>query len=63
MFCLLNTFALFTNQKQPLKCVLTKQLSRLVIIYTLHAIRQGVHLLVKLQAGGINTGSSEALQH
>ena len=54
IFCLPNKFVLFTNHKQPLKCVrqnsyLNLWSNTLYIIYY-----QGVHLLVKLQARGTN---------
>ena len=46
-------FVLLTNQKQPLKFV--QQNSYLDLLSnTLHIIIQGVHLLVKLQAGRTN---------
>ena len=46
-------FALFTNQKQPLKCVRQNSYQGLWS-YISYIIRQGVLLLVKLQTGGIN---------
>ena len=53
MFCLPNKFVVFTNHKQPLKCV--QQNSYLHLwSNTLHIIWKGVHLLVKLQATGTN---------
>ena len=53
MLCLLNRFALFTNQKQLLKCVRQNSYQGLWS-YTSYIIRKGVLLLVKLQTGGIN---------
>ena len=53
MFCLLNKFVLFNNQKQPLKFV--RQNSYLDLSScTLYIIWQGVQLLKNLQAGGTN---------
>ena len=46
-------FVLFTNQKQPMKCV--RQNNYLdMVSYTWYIIWQGVHFLVKLQAEGTN---------
>ena len=53
MFCLLNKCFFFTNQKQSLKCVWQNSYLDLRS-YTLYIIWQGVHLLVKPQAGGTN---------
>ena len=50
IFCLLNKFVLFANQKQLLKCV--PQKSYLDLSYNLYIIWQGVHFLVILQVGG-----------
>ena len=48
-----NKFVLFTNQKQPMKCV--RQNNYLdMVSYTWYIIWQGVHFLVKLQAEGTN---------
>ena len=53
MFCLLNKFVVFNNQKQPLKFVRQNSCPDLWS-YTWHIIWQGVHLLVKLQTGRTN---------
>ena len=53
LFCLLNKLVFFNNHRQLLKCV--KQNSYLDLwSYTSYIIWQGVHILVKLQAGGTN---------
>ena len=43
MFCLPNKFVLFTNHKQPLKCVQQK-LSRLVIKYLVYYLTRSLSL-------------------
>ena len=53
MFCLPNKFGLFTNHKQPLKCVWQNNYLDLWS-NTLYIIWQGVHLLVKLLEELIN---------
>ena len=53
MFCLPNKFFLFTNHKQPLKCVWQNSYLDLWS-NTLYIIWQGVHLSVKLQVRGTN---------
>ena len=53
MFCLLNKCFIFTNQKQPPKCVYQSSYLDLWL-YALYIILQGVHLLVKLHPGGTN---------
>ena len=59
MLCLLNKFVLFTNQKQPLKCV--RQNSYLHLwSYALYIMWQWVHLLANLQAGGTNKLTTKA---
>ena len=53
LFCFLNKLVFFNNHRQLLKCV--KQNSYLDLwSYTSYIIWQGVHILVKLQAGGTN---------
>ena len=53
VFCLPNRFGLFTNHKQPLKCVWQNNYLDLWS-NTLYIIWQGVHLLVKLLEELIN---------
>ena len=53
MFCLANKFVLFTNHKQPLKCVQQNNYLGLRS-NTLYITWQGDHLLVNSQAGGTN---------
>ena len=53
----LSNILVFTNQKQPLKCI--RQISYLGLRYTLYIIWQGLHLLVKLLAGRTNKQTSK----